>query len=58
MLMVKMSDIHCSIVIRLGGAMLRRSTDGCVISGWRGVLIIFEHFFVATRYSNIKKQFA
>ena len=35
--MAKMSDIHCSIVIRLGISMLRRSTDICVISGSRGV---------------------
>ena len=57
--MVKISDTHCSIVIRLGISMLRRSTDTSVISGSRGVNIIFGDFFVTTLlYINIRKQFA
>ena len=57
--MEKMSDLHCSIIIRLGISMLRRSIFICVISGSRGVNIIFGHLFVATLlYTNIRKQFA
>ena len=57
--MVKISDTHCSIVIRLGISMLRRSTDTSVISGSRGVNTIFGDFFVYTLlYINIRKQFA
>ena len=41
--MEKMSDIQCSIVIRLGGSMLRHSTDTCLISSSSGVRIIFGH---------------
>ena len=46
--MAKMSDLHYSIIIRLGISMLRRSTVICVISGSRGVNIICGHFFVTT----------
>ena len=46
--MAKMSGRHCSIIIRLGISMLRCSTFICVISGSRGVNIIFRHFFVTT----------
>ena len=57
--MAKMSDLHCSIIIRLGISTLRRSTFICVISGSRGVNIIFEQFLVMTLcYTNIRKQFA
>ena len=56
--MAKMSHIHCSIVIRLGISVLRRSTDICVISGSRRG-IIFGHFFVTTLlYNNMRKQLA
>ena len=57
--MAKMSEIHCSIVIRLGISMLRGSTDICVISGSRRVNIIFGHFYVTTLlYTNTRIQFA
>ena len=57
--MAKMSDLHCSVIIRLGISTLKRSTFICVISGSRGVNIIFEQFFVMTpRHTNIRKQFA
>ena len=57
--MAKMSDLHCSIIIRLGISTLKRSTFICVISGSRGVNIIFEQFLVMTLcYTNIRKQFA
>ena len=57
--MAKMSDIHCSIAIRLGISMFRHSTDICVVNGSRGVNIIFGHFFVTTLlHISIRKQFA
>ena len=57
--MAKMSDLHCSVIIRLGISVLRRSTFIYVISGSGGVNIIFGHFFVTTpRYTNIRNQFA
>ena len=57
--MAKMSGLHCSIIIRPGISMLRCSTFIFVISGSRGVNIIFGHFFVTTLlYTNIRKKFA
>ena len=57
--MVKMSDICCSIVIRLTGSKLRCLSDKCDANGSRGVNFIFGHFFVTTLlYTNIRKQFA
>ena len=53
----KMSDLHCSVVIKLEISMLRRSIYLCVISRSRGVNIIFSCFFVQTLlYINIRKQ--
>ena len=49
--MAKISDLHCSIVIRLGISMLRRSTFLWVISGSRGINIIFRYYI-----QNIRKQ--
>lgn len=57
--MTKMSGIHYLFVFRLGGSMLKCSTDILMNSGSRGVRIIFGHLFVLILlYSNIKKQFA
>ena len=54
-----MDIAHCSIAIRLGISMFRHSTDICVISGSRGVNIIFGHIFVTTLLCiNIRKHFA
>ena len=50
--------IHCSIVTWLEMSMLRRSTDICVISGWKVVNIMFGHILATTLlYTNIREQF-
>ena len=54
--MAKVSDLHCSVIIWIRISMLRFLTFICVISGSRGVNIIFGHFFVTILlYAKIRK---